>query len=99
MNVKCAWLLWLITVIAIFALGYGVANADQTIERSIDNRTILLNTHKCDGVGGTGYKLYKIENNVVKSGCFENDGKYVLETIDGIVTKYDKRLFELGVHD
>jgi hypothetical protein len=94
MNVKYAWLLWLITVIAIFALGYGVANAEPTIERSIDNRTILLNTHRCDD---GGFKLYRIENNVVKSGCFENDGKYVLESIDGVVTKYDKRLFELGV--
>jgi hypothetical protein len=73
---------------------YGVAHAEPSIERTIDGKTIILNALKCDD---GGFRLYRIENNVAKSGCFENDGKYVLETIDGVVTKYDKRLFELAV--
>jgi hypothetical protein len=91
--------IWIIacTIILITCLVcIGKAFAEQTIERSIDNKLILLNLHKCDD---GGFKAYRVEANVVQSGCWYNDGKNVNITIDGIVTKYDKRLFELGTHD
>jgi hypothetical protein len=96
-SVTASWVLWALALACVFLFGYCVpAKSAQTIERSIDGRHILLNAYKCDGISGTGYKLYRIENNVVKSGCWINDGKYVIETIDDEVTKYDKRLFEMN---
>jgi hypothetical protein len=92
MKLFVVWLIgcWLISLLVIMS----IAEAAPTIERSIDNRTILLNSLKCDT---GGYKAFQIENNVVQSGCWRNDGKYVNITIDGKVTQYNKQLFELAV--
>jgi hypothetical protein len=69
------------------------ANAEPSIERVIDGKTIILNALKCE----VGYKAYVIEKDVVQAGCWENDGKHVNITVSSNVTQYDKKLFELAV--
>lgn len=95
MKEFCTWFLVGLAILCLLA--YGLAHAAPTIERAIDGKTILLNATACDGIGGTDFKLYQIQSDTVKSGCWHNDGKEVVANIDGVITRYAKQLFELGI--
>lgn len=96
MNEFFSWLICCLVALIGFFFILAVAGkvyAAPSIERTIEGKKILLNTTPCEN----GYKAFEIDKDVVKSGCWYNDGKEVVLNLDGVINKYAKQLFELGV--